>query len=108
MNNQEKNLKQNDLSTNNKEKGPINFFVGSITSLSLFVISLKISNNLAIYFSIHKPNNESEVVQNISASFNTLIIGLAFLATFSFAFIGLGLFIVFIRSFFLEKNLNKE
>ncbi|MDA9704358.1 DUF3082 domain-containing protein, partial [Prochlorococcus sp. AH-736-L19] len=29
---------------------------------------------------------------------------LSFLLTFSFAFIGIGLFIVFIRSFFLKKN----
>ena len=85
-------------------KGPLNFLFGSLTSLILFFIFYKISNNVAIYFATHRPTNDSEIVQNISASLNTLIIGLSFLATFSFAFIGFGLFIVFIRSFFLENK----
>ena len=86
------------------EKGPLNFIVGSLTSFLLFIFFYFLSNKIAIYFSIHKPSNSSEIVQNISSSINTLIIGLSFLLTFSFAFIGLGLFIVFIRSFFLKKS----
>ena len=86
------------------QKGPLNFFVGSLTSFLLFIFFYFLSNKIAIYFSIHKPSNSSEIVQNISSSINTLIIGLSFLLTFSFAFIGIGLFIVFIRSFFLKKS----
>ena len=86
------------------EKGPLNFIVGSLTSFLLFIFFYFLSNKIAIYFSVHKPSNSSEIVQNISSSINTLIIGLSFLLTFSFAFIGIGLFIVFIRSFFLKKN----
>ena len=86
------------------EKGPLNFIVGSLTSFLLFIFFYFLSNKIAIYFSLHKPSNSSEIVQNISSSINTLIIGLSFLLTFSFAFIGIGLFIVFIRSFFLKKN----
>ena len=86
------------------EKGPLNFIVGSLTSFLLFIFFYFLSNKIVIYFSIHKPSNSSEIVQNISSSINTLIIGLSFLLTFSFAFIGIGLFIVFIRSFFLKKN----
>ena len=86
------------------EKGPLNFFVGSLTSFLLFILFYFISNKIVIYFSIHKPTNPSEIVQSISSSINTLIIGLSFLLTFSFAFIGIGLFIVFIRSFFLKKT----
>jgi len=70
----------------------------------LFIIFYFLSNKITIYFSIHKPSNTSEIVQNISSSINTLIIGLSFLLTFSFGFIGIGLFIVFIRSFFLKKS----
>ena len=84
------------------QKGPLNFFIGSITSFSLFVIFYIISEKIAIYFATHRPSNDSEIVQSISTSLNTLIVGLSFLATFSFAFIGFGLFIVFIRSFFLK------
>jgi len=76
----------------------------SDTSFLLFIFFYFLSNKIAIYFSIHKPSNSSEIVQNISSSINTLIIGLSFLLTFSFAFIGIGLFIVFIRSFFLKKG----
>ena len=84
------------------QKGPLNFFIGSLTSFSLFIIFYLISKNIAIYFATHRPSNNSEMVQSISTSLNTLIVGLSFLATFSFAFIGFGLFIVFIRSFFLK------
>ena len=99
------NIKNNDNVENNiPEKGPLNFLIGSLTSFSLFVFFYLLSNKIAIYFSIHKPSNSSEIVQNISSSINTLIIGLSFLLTFSFAFIGIGLFIVFIRSFFMKKS----
>lgn len=96
--------KENSENKNIKEKEPIDFIVGSLTSLLLFLLSYFVSNNIVIYFSRHKPTNSSEIVQNISSSINTLIIGLSFLLTFSFAFIGIGLFIVFIRSFFVHKS----
>ena len=92
------------IEKNIPEKGPLNFIVGSLTSFLLFVFFYLLSNKIAIYFSVHKPSNSSEIVQNISSSINTFIIGLSFLITFSFAFIGIGLFIVFIRSFFLKKR----
>ena len=94
-------ISEND-NKNYPTKGPINFLIGSITSFSLFMIFYLISKNIAIYFATHRPSNNSEIVQSISTSLNTLIVGLSFLATFSFAFIGFGLFIVFIRSFFLK------
>ena len=92
------------IEKNIPEKGPINFIIGSLTSFLLFIFFYFLSNKVAIYFSIHKPSNSSEIVQNISSSINTLIIGLSFLLTFSFAFIGIGLFIVFIRSFIVKKS----
>ena len=85
------------------QKGSSSFITGSLTSFILCIFFYFISNNIAIYFSIHKPSNTSEIVQSISSSINTLIIGLSFLLTFSFAFIGLGLFIVFVRSFLIKK-----
>ena len=88
------------------EKGPLSFISGSLTSFLLCIFFYFISNKIAIYFSLHKPSNSSEIVQSISSSINTLIIGLSFLLTFSFAFIGLGLFIVFIRSFLVKKIWN--
>ena len=86
------------------QKGPLNFIVGSLTSFLLSIFFYFISNKIAIYFSMHKPSNTSEIVKNISSSISTLIIGLSFLLTFSFTFIGIGLFIVFIRSFFVKKT----
>ena len=85
------------------EKGPLSFISGSLTSFLLSIFFYFISNKIVIYFSVHKPSNSSEIVQSISSSINTLIIGLFFLLTFSFAFIGFGLFIVFIRSFLVKK-----
>ena len=92
------------IEKNIPEKGPLSFILGSLTRFILFIFFYFLSNKIAIYFSIHKPSNSSEIVQNISSSINTLIIGLSFLLTFSFAFIGIGLFIVFIRSFIVKKS----
>ena len=105
MNNEKTSInKINIENQNTPEKGPISFLSGSLTSFFFSIISYFISNKIAIYFSLHKPSNSSEIVQSISSSINTLIIGLSFLLTFSFAFIGFGLFIVFIRSFLFKKN----
>ncbi len=105
MNNDKTSInKINNETQNTPEKGPLSFLTGSLTSFLLCIISYFISNNIVIYFSLHKPSNSTEIVQSISSSINTLIIGLSFLLTFSFAFIGLGLFIVFIRSFLIKKN----
>ena len=95
--------KENSETKPTPEKGPFSFIIGSLTSFLLSVFFYFISKKIAIYFSLHKPSNSSEIVQSISSSINTLIIGLSFLLTFSFAFIGLGLFIVFIRSFLVKK-----
>ena len=95
--------KENNQSQNTPEKGPLSFITGSLTSFILCLFFYFISSKIVIYFSLHKPSNSSEIVQSISSSINTLIIGLSFLLTFSFAFIGIGLFIVFIRSFLVKK-----
>ena len=85
------------------KKGPLSFLSGSITSLSFSLLSLFISKKIVLYFSIHTPNYSSTIAQSIASGFKTLIIGISFLATFTFGFIGLGLFLVFIRSL-LEGN----
>ena len=92
------------VNQNLPEKGPLSFITGSLTSFLLCIFFYFISNKIVIYFSLHKPSNSSEIVQSISSSINTLIIGLSFLLTFSFAFIGLGLFIVFIRGFIVKND----
>ena len=87
-------------------KGPLSFLSGSITSLSFSLLSLFISKKVVLYFSIHTPNYSSPIAQSIASGFKTLIIGISFLATFTFGFIGLGLFLVFIRSL-IEGNKDK-
>ena len=96
-------IKQDPINSEDS-KNPISFFIGSITSFVLCFLSFILSKKIALYFISHRPSNTSEMVQSISTSLNTLIIGLAFIATFSFGFIGLGLLIVFIRSFFKKKS----
>ena len=88
------------------KKGPLSFLSGSITSLSFSLLSLFISKKIVLYFSIHTPNYSSPIAQSIASGFKTLIIGISFLATFTFGFIGLGLFLVFIRSL-IEGNKEK-
>ena len=94
------------IASSEPNKGPLSFLSGSITSLSFSLLSLFISKKIVLYFSIHTPNYSSPVAQSIASGFKTLIIGISFLATFTFGFIGLGLFLVFIRSL-IEGNKDK-
>ncbi|ABX08644.1 DUF3082 domain-containing protein [Prochlorococcus marinus] len=81
-------------------KGPLSFLSGALTSLLFAWVALLLSEKLVVYFTIHSPNYSSPIAQSIRSGFKTLVIGMSFLATFTFAFIGLGLTIVFIRSLF--------
>ena len=92
-----------DSASSEAKKGPLSFFSGSITSLSFSLLSLFISRKIVLYFSTHTPNYSSPIAQSIASGFKTLIIGISFLATFTFGFIGLGLFLVFVRSL-IEGN----
>ena len=89
-------------------KGPLSFLSGSITSLTFSWISLLISRKIVLYFSLHSPNYSSPIALSIASGFKTLIIGISFLATFTFGFIGLGLFLVFIRSLIKVKNAESD
>ena len=80
------------------KKGPLSFISGSLTSLSFAFLSLFLSKKIVLYFSIHTPNYSSPIANSIASGFKTLIIGISFLATFTFGFIGVGLFLVFFRS----------
>ena len=93
-------------SSSEPKKGPLSFLSGSLTSFSFSLLSLFISKKIVIYFSMHSPNYSSPFAQSIASGFKTLIIGISFLATFTFGFIGLGLFLVFIRSL-IEGNKEK-
>ena len=93
-----------DNSSSEPKKGPLSFLSGSITSLSFSLLSLFISRKIVLYFSTHSPNYSSPFAQSIASGFKTLIIGISFLATFTFGFIGLGLFLVFIRSLIEGKK----
>ena len=95
-----------DAISSEPKKGPLSFLSGAITSLSFSLLSLFISKKIVLYFSIHTPNYSSPIAQSIASGFKTLIIGISFLATFTFGFIGLGLFLVFIRSL-IEGNKDK-
>ena len=91
-----------------QKKGPLSFLSGSITSLSFCLLSLFISKKIVLYFAIHTSNYSSPIAQSIASGFKTLIIGISFLATFTFGFIGLGLFLVFIRSLIEGKKLKTD
>jgi hypothetical protein len=53
---------------------------------------------MALYYTLHPPHYSSAIAQSIATALKTLIVGMAFLATFSFGFIALGLGLVFLRS----------
>ena len=80
------------------KKGPLSFFTGALTSVLFALIFFQLSQRIVIYFTLHSPSYSSPIAQSVASGFKTLVIGISFLATFTFGFIGLGLLIVFIRS----------
>tara|TARA_Y100001968_G_C19327558_1_gene702551 strand:+ start:144 stop:512 length:369 start_codon:yes stop_codon:yes gene_type:complete len=80
------------------KKGPLSFLSGAMTSILLAWICFEFSKKVVIYFTMHSPHYSSAFAQSIASGFKTLIIGISFLATFTFSFIGIGLIVVFFRS----------
>lgn len=87
-------------------KGPLSFLSGSLTAVLLGWLCLGLSQKVLTHYALHPPNYSSAIAQSIATAMKTLVVGMSFLATFSFGFIGLGLFLVFIRS--LLPNAAKE
>ena len=79
-------------------KGPISFLSGALTSGLLAWLCLGLSQKVLGYYTLHPPHYEARVAQSIATALKTMIVGMTFLATFSFAFVGLGLLLVFLRS----------
>jgi hypothetical protein len=77
-------------------KSALSLLLGGLTSAMLAWISLRISRGLVLYFARHPPEFSSAIATSIAGGLRTLLIGMAFLATFSFAFIGLGLLLVLV------------
>ena len=101
---------QNEINTKEKtdqrsSKGPLSFLSGALTSFLFAWLSFLLSKKVVLYFVLHTPNYTSQFAQSIASAMKTLAIGMCFLATFTFAFIGIGLIIVFVRSFFQDKSL---
>lgn len=81
-------------------KGPLSFLSGAITSGLFAWGCLLLSERVVAYYSAHPPHYSARVAQSIATAVKTLVVGMSFLATFTFAFVGLGLFLVFLRSLF--------
>lgn len=79
-------------------KGPISFLSGALTSAALAWLCLQLSRRVVLHFSLHPPAYSARLAQSIATAMKTLAVGMSFLATFSFAFIALGLSLVFLRS----------
>ena len=86
------------LATEAPRKGPLSFLSGALTALALAALCLTMSRRVVGYYVAHPPLYEAAIAQSIATALKTLIVGMCFLATFSFAFIGLGLLLVFVRS----------
>ncbi len=79
-------------------KGPASFLAGALTSGLFGWLSLGLSRRVVAYYMAHPPHHDSALAQSIATALKTLIVGMCFLATFTFGFIGLGLLLVFLRS----------
>ena len=102
-------ITSNDLKdSTNPKKGPLNFLSGALTSYLFGWLSFIISQRVVIYFALHTKEFNSPIAESVACGFKTLVIGMCFLATFTFTFIGIGLTIVFIRSLFDANKLDDE
>lgn len=79
-------------------KGPLSFLTGALTSGLFAWLSLGVSQRVVGWYVSHPPHFDSAFAQSIATAMKTLMVGMCFLATFTFAFIGLGLLLVFLRS----------
>ena len=84
--------------TEERRKGPLSFLSGALTSGLLCLLCLRLSKGLALYFALHPATSSSRIGQSIATGLKTLLVGMSFLATFSFGFIALGLTLVFVKS----------
>ncbi len=89
---------QVELAQPERRKGPLSYLSGALTAGLLAWLCLGLSRRLAVYYALHPPHYASAIAQSIATALKTLIVGMAFLATFSFAFIALGLSLVLVRS----------
>ena len=90
------------------KKGPLSFLSGALSSGFFAFISYQLSQRLVIYFTLHSSSYSSPIAQSVASGFKTLVIGISFLATFTFGFIGLGLTVVFIRSLFDRNSVDNR
>ena len=81
-------------------KGPLSFFSGALTAGLMAWLAFGLSRRMVVYFAVHPQHYSSPIAQNIAVTLKTLLVGLSFLATFSTAFVALGLTLVFLRSLF--------
>ena len=87
-----------------RKKDPLSFLSGSLTSLLMSWLSFRLSTGMVTYFANRPSTFSSATAQSIASALKTLLIGMCFLGTFSCAFIGTCLFLVFLRSLFTGKE----
>ena len=85
-------------STERPRKGPLSFLTGSLTSFGFAWLALQLSGRVVRYYADHPPHYEARFAQSIAVFMKTLMVGMSFLATFTFAFVGLGLLLTAVRS----------
>jgi len=85
-------------------KGPLSFLSGALTSGLLAWLALGLSGRVVAYYAAHPPHYSARVAQSIATAVKTLVVGMTFLATFTFAFVAIGLFLTFLRSLWLGTN----
>lgn len=85
-------------------KGPLSFLSGALTAGLLGWLCLGLSQRVVDHYALHPPSYSSAIAQSIATAMKTLVVGMSFLATFSFGFIALGLLLVFGRSLLMGSS----
>ena len=87
-----------EASSSRRRKGPLSFLSGSLTSFGFGWLALQLAQRVVGYYAEHPPHYDVRFAQSIAVFMKTLFVGMSFLAVFTFSFVGLGLFLTFVRS----------
>ena len=84
--------------------GPVPYLVGALSSGLFTVLSWWVARGLVLHFALHPPHYSKPIAQSIAVGLKTILIGTSFLAVFSFGFIGVGLFLLLVRTLLLRTT----
>lgn len=78
--------------------GPLRYLAGALSSGLFAVLAWQAARGLVIHFTLHPPHYSKPIAQSIAVGLKTILVGVSFLAVFSFSLIAVGLFLLLVQA----------